>query len=115
LHDAWLEWLTITECTPDQQDPQRRHVELHARFINAYENGHIELVYKQVREYNLAKRFDERWWNQGHRHWLIDEIRLSERGLVLHEIRFDGARWLIECEDVEYRWLPLEANEENKG
>lgn len=46
---------------------------------------------------------------RGHGDWLIDEIRLSDRGLVLHEILFSsGARWLIESEDIEYTWEPSE-------
>jgi hypothetical protein len=39
----------------------------------------------------------------GHGDWLYDEIRLSERGLVLHEVEFSSnGHWLIECKDIKY-------------
>lgn len=41
--------------------------------------------------------------------WLYDEIRLSQRGYVLHEIEWScGSRWLIECGDVSYRLSRLD-------
>ncbi len=70
--------------------------------------------YQRVRTYTFTKRMSawrEQAPNQGHGDWLIDEIRLSEQGLVLHEVVFDGAHWLIECEDVVYTWLPFEQGE----
>lgn len=46
--------------------------------------------------------------NAGHGDWLIDEIRLSDRNLVHHEILFnDGNRWLIESKDIKISWLNL--------
>jgi hypothetical protein len=46
--------------------------------------------------------------NVGHGDWLTDEIRLSDRNLVLHEIEFSrGSRWLIEAEDIVYEWKPV--------
>jgi hypothetical protein len=37
-----------------------------------------------------------------------DEVRLSEPGLVLHEIEFLAREnWLIEREDIEASWEPL--------
>jgi hypothetical protein len=46
--------------------------------------------------------------NVGHRDWLVDEIRLSDRGLVVHEILFSrGALWTIEAADLRYEWLSL--------
>jgi len=45
----------------------------------------------------------------GHGDWLYDEIRLSARGYVLHEIEWSrGSRWLIESGDVAYKWSPLD-------
>jgi hypothetical protein len=78
--------------------------------LGAYHDGHIKLVYTKVRSYDLTigpKR--EAQAQRGHGDWLIDEIRLSDRELVLHEILFaSGARWLIESEDIEYTWEPAE-------
>ena len=113
-HDAWLDQLKIEEIVPDQAEIQQRHVDLYARLLGAYHNGYIELMYKRVQNYTLTKHM-HKWIqggiNHGHWDWLIDEIRLSEQGLVLHEVVFDGAHWLIECEDVEYTWLPFEQSE----
>ena len=111
-HDAWLESICIKEITTDKDDPQTRHLEIHVRLINGYHNGYIELLYQDVKSYNITKQVDLRWGgtspNQGHRDWLIDELRLSEHNLVLHEILFDGqTRWIIECKDIKYTWIPL--------
>lgn len=109
-HDAWLEQLTVEELAPDPNEVQQRHVEIHVRLLGAYHDGHIELVYKRVQNYTLTKHM-HKWMsgiNQGHHDWLIDEIRLSDQGFVLHEVMFDGAHWLIECEDVAYTWLPFQ-------
>lgn len=39
----------------------------------------------------------------------------SQRGFVLHEIEWScGSRWLIECSDVSYKWIPLVALEETQ-
>jgi len=44
----------------------------------------------------------------GHGDWLVDEVHLSERGYVGHEILFSrGARWRIEAFDLRYEWLSL--------
>jgi hypothetical protein len=39
---------------------------------------------------------------------MIDEVRLSDKGNVLHEVKFsEGSRWTIESEDIVYRWRPF--------
>lgn len=44
----------------------------------------------------------------GHGDWLTDEIRRSDRGLVLHEILFrTGNRWTLESADIVCRWEPI--------
>jgi hypothetical protein len=109
-HDAWLETLTITEPATGARQ-ERRRIDIHAHLLGAYHDGHIALAYRNVRSYTLAQPaptagppFPE----TGHGDWRDDEIRLSPRGLVLHEVVFSGGgQWLIECEDVLYEWRPF--------
>ena len=39
-----------------------------------------------------------------------DELRLSERGNLIHEIEWcgatDTASWIIDASDTEFRWVP---------
>ena len=84
-----------------------RSVEIVARLFAAYHDGHIELKYSNVESYSLASGVTD---GAGHGDWLSDEIRLSERGLVLQEVEWSrGGLWLIECGDVAYEWVPLES------
>jgi hypothetical protein len=84
---------------------QHRHIDIYVRLLGAYHDGHIELTYSNVRSYSLVGSH-----HNGHDDWLRDEVRLSEQGLVFHEIRFDsGSRWSIECVDIHYKWIPLQS------
>jgi hypothetical protein len=105
LHDGWLEELIIREPASGERN-EIRSLEIFVRLLAAYHDGFIELTYKNVRGYSLGKPVDSSLPN--HRDWLNDEIRLSENGLVLHEIIWESGEWLIECEDVIYEWKPLE-------
>ena len=103
-HDGWLELLTIREPASGPRQ-QVRTVEIVARLLTAYHDGHIEIKYSSVETYSLAQGVTA---GEGHGDWLYDEIRLSERGRVLHEIEWSrGGLWLIECGDVAYEWVPL--------
>ena len=77
--------------------------------LAAYHDGLIKLVYKDVQSYNFNTPANSTTgMRNGHGDWLIDEVRLSENGLVLHEILFStGVRWLIESADVTYHWEPM--------
>jgi hypothetical protein len=45
---------------------------------------------------------------KGHEGWMIDEARLSDLDYVVHEVEFSrGSSWLIESEDLLYRWRPF--------
>ena len=108
-HDAWVESLTIKEPSSGSGH-EYRSVELLLRLLGAYHDGHIEIVYSGVKNYSLTTPAEPEYPrpNVGHGDWLVDEVRLSERGLVEHEIRFSqGGRWLIECKDVTYQWIPF--------
>ena len=109
LHDSWVEWLKISE--PSSGDRHKiRSLEIEVRLLGAYHDGHMTLKYHGVQSYSLATPLEFKYppLDSGHGDWLQDEVRLSERGFVLHEIEFSrGSRWTIECEDIEWEWEPL--------
>lgn len=109
-HDSWLESLTICEPAVGER-LESREIEIRACLLGAFQDGHIELTYKRVKSYSLDAPFE--FENPprvrvGHGDWLIDEVRLSDRGFVIHEVMFSrGSHWVIECEDILYEWKPL--------
>jgi hypothetical protein len=104
-HDSWVETITIFEPA-DGETKDDRGLEIMVRLLGAFHDGFIELRYKGVFEYEMSGTSDESWpkIHRPHGDWLIDEIRLSENGRVIHEIKFTRARWLIQCEDIVYTW-----------
>lgn len=83
---------------------QFRTIEIKVVLLGAYHNGNIEITYKKVRQYSIAKE-DTR---SDHDDWIVDEIRLSEDGFVVHEIEWENKpNWIIECEDIEFKWKPF--------
>jgi hypothetical protein len=112
-HDSWVESLTVGEPSSGERR-QRRGVEIAARLLGAYHDGHILLTYKAVHGYLLKSPNDYASppLDAGHGDWLADEIRLSDGGLVLHEVEFSrGSRWVIECEDMTYDWEHMKESE----
>jgi hypothetical protein len=105
-HDAWLETLIVGEKKSER--PQQRNIEVQACFLGAYHDGYLKLVYKEVQSYSFDTPADFKLppFNVGHGDWLIDEVRLSDRGFMLHEIEFSrGTKWLVECIDFDYEWI----------
>jgi hypothetical protein len=105
-HDGWLESLSLTEPVSGARN-EVRSVSMRVRLLGAYHNGHIELLYPRVFGYRLSVNDGE----CGHHDWRYDELRLSARGHVIHEIEWyrlnEIGSWLIEASDVEFRWIPL--------
>jgi hypothetical protein len=103
-HDSWVEYLRIIEESAEKTRRQRTlHIEL--RLLGAYHDGFLDLNYVNVKKYSLNKNTS---WNS-HGDWLFDEVRLSDKNLVLHEVEFaSGEYWLIECEDIKFEWKPFE-------
>lgn len=82
-------------------------MEIDIRLLAPYHDGTTALKYRGVLTYSLEAPFVSLPRSIGHGDWLADEIRLSARGNVLHEVEFSrGSRWLIECEDIEWRYTP---------
>ncbi len=106
LHDAWVETCIISEPSSGERS-QIRRAEIHVRLLGAWHDGYIELRYKDVRRYSLVAPGLSPQTEWAHGDWLVDEIRLSEDGLVEHEVMFSTrSRWLIECVDIEHEWQP---------
>jgi hypothetical protein len=105
-HDSWLEASEFREHVSGGERHEIRSLSLTMRLVGAYHDGHIELRYPKVYAYSLASDGSD----GGHGDWRYDELRLSERGNLVHEIEWwsMGARctWLIEASDLELTWLP---------
>ena len=106
-HDAWLEKLCVAEI-PTKDRHRDRYTTIHIRLLGAYHDGHIELVYPQVFEYELESRYSQALGD-----WRYDEFRLSSNGQLIHEIEWaethpkqETPRWIITASDVEFRWIP---------
>jgi hypothetical protein len=99
-HDSWLEQLLMkVRAAGDRLE--ERVLDIHLRLLGPQHDGHIHLRYKSVTDFSLAGPFD----------WYYDELRLAPKdssARVVHEIRGSATtRWLIECEDILYKWTPL--------
>lgn len=108
LHDSWVECLTISESSSGNRR-EDRSLEIQVRLLGAYHDGYTTLKYHQVQSYSLSTPREPSLpsFDVGHGDWLHDEIRLSDRGFVLHEVEFSrGSRWTIECKDIERTWEP---------
>lgn len=104
-HDSWLESLVISEPSSGTRR-ETREIAIEMRLLGAYHDGYLRLSYCGVCSYSLS---GERTHSKlGHGDWLTDEIRRSDRGLVLHEILFrTGNRWTLESADIVCRWEPI--------
>lgn len=107
-HDAWVESLTVREIGSGNRT-QERQMEIEIVVLGAYHDGFLRLRYRDVKAYSFSMRGAEAAARPDMRHgdWLIDEVRLSDQGSVLHEIAFSrGGRWLIDCADLSSEWEP---------
>ncbi|MBA3614687.1 MAG: hypothetical protein M3Q62_06310 [Actinomycetota bacterium] len=109
-HDAWVEALVVAELSSGTRS-ETRDLEVRVRLLGALHDGHIELTYTKVQSYlfETPRKLEHPMRpSKGHEDWMIDEVRLSESGYVLHEVEFSrGSRWVIESEDLIYRWKPF--------
>jgi hypothetical protein len=115
-HDAWVDVITLKEVAQGR-DQATRELEMSVRLLNAQHTGYITFNYTGVARYSF-QMWDvtttplPQTSNRGHHDWLIDEIRLSESGLVVHEVVFAlGSHWLIECKSLSYDWMPISRGE----
>lgn len=113
-HDAWLEALEIYE-EKIPESTSKRTTNIKISLLGAYHDGIITIIYERVSLYYLNKtpgennRFGLMKGLNFHGDWLIDEIYLTNEGLIIHDIEFaNDARWTIHCEDIDYNWNPFE-------
>ena len=101
-HDSWVESLTIDEPGAGER-LQDRSLRISTRLLGAFHDGHLLLGYADVQTYSLESPKGR----AGHGDWLVDEIRLSDNGFVLHEVLFSNdSRWQIEAKDISCEWRP---------
>lgn len=102
-HDAWLESAVIREPSKGQRNEVRK-TRIRVRLLGARHDGHLELLYRRV----FAYRMDVGGAGYGHGDWRYDEFRVTGEGRLIHEIEWSGlGTWLIEAQDIEYRWIPF--------
>jgi hypothetical protein len=110
LHDSWLDSVTIAERHPSD-DQQPRMVQITISLLGPLDSGYAKIEYLDVVSYQMDAQFQEPKSGllPNHLYWAVDEVRLADKGRVVHEILWAAqARWLIECGDMRYRWLPIE-------
>ena len=75
-HDAWLEYVRISEASSGDREQYRR-IEIHVRLLASFHDGYIDLIYKDVQSYNLRTplSFSSPPLKVGHGDWLLDEVR----------------------------------------
>lgn len=101
-HDAWLESLTIREPAKGERR-EVRQIDITIHLLGAFQDGFIEMFYPNVSEYFVNTPANDLVGNHGD--WLIDEVRLSQKDQVVHEILFSrGAIVRITSTDIIYRW-----------
>ena len=112
-HDSWVESLAVLEPSSGDRS-EKRELEIRVRLLGAYHDRYLSLVYSGVRSYCLETPTDLKSppYGVGHGDWLYDEVRLSDRGYVLHEIEFSrGSRWTIECDNIDHQWEEIRATQ----
>jgi hypothetical protein len=101
-HDSWVESLTIDEPARGGR-LEDRSLHISTRLLGAFHDGHLLLGYADVQMYSLESPKAR----AGHGDWLVDEVRLSENGFVLHEVLLSNDnRWVIEAKDISCEWRP---------
>lgn len=100
-HDAWLQHLVLHETGRGERRQERRVV-LQVELFGAYHDLVLTFEYGGVHRYLL----DGKAVHEGHMDWRYDEFRIAESGRLVHEVEWcgasEGARWLIEADDVAF-------------
>ena len=103
FHDSWVESFRFLDSSLPNSGGGRAN-DLELVLLGAYHDGRIRIRYSNVHSAQLFLS-DAR---DGPIEIYRDEIRLSETGLVLHEIEFLARdNWIIECDDIEQQWEPF--------
>jgi hypothetical protein len=103
-HDSWLESFAIKERVTGERD-QKSTADIESLFLGSFHDGLFSLTYRDVRTYSLQLE-PHAPAGRAHGDWLVDEVTLTDEGLVRHEIEFERASLTVICADLEYRGLP---------
>jgi hypothetical protein len=104
-HDGWLQSLFFSASAAE---PKKRPLTLQIRLLGAYHDAYVEFTYPQIFGYTLEGPSSAVLGD-----WLYDEFRITSKNHLVHEIEWagsgnaTGARWIIEADDVEFRWFPI--------
>ena len=97
LHDAWLEQLIISEKANGVRGEIRR-LEIDLYLLGPFHDRRIHLHYTGVKQYSCS--MSPNAGRATHGDLFTHEIRLSDAGLIIHELEFEkGAVLTIECTD----------------
>jgi hypothetical protein len=104
LHDAAFLGLTQAGWSlPEDPQPGAQGT-LEVRLFGSRRNGILRFDYQSATRLQWAvKRAEQPDYGDA----LVDEVRLSEHGVVVHEIAFEHATLVIECVDLTATWEPL--------
>ena len=106
-HDAWLESVEVTELAQGERS-EIRSTKIVIKLLGAYHDGQIIFRYVGVKHFSLEGPACDR----GLGDWLNDDFSTTEAGLITHRIVWAGnagkttAQWTIECESLNYEWIP---------
>ena len=113
LHDAWLEYLTISEPSTGERNEVRK-LEIIIMLLGPCHDRNIQLKYFNVEKYDFsspARPGEPRFTHTAHGDLHTHEVRISKTGLIEHELLFErGTCILIECKDLEHSEIKIEAS-----
>ncbi len=119
LHDAWVEFVTIREPATGERS-EHRHLQIDVCLLGPHHDRRIWLTYQHVKSYTLRMPREIQqsfldWKGQpasffsltnedGHGDLYTHEVRISDKGFVIHELSFiGGSNMTIECSDILHR------------
>ena len=101
-HDSWLEEAVIEEPSTGLRH-EIRHTCLSLSLLGAYHDLQISIRYRGV----TSLKIDATGLAGGLGNWRYDEFRITEEGLLIHEVEWMSARthstWVVVAEDIDYR------------
>ena len=102
LHDAWLEWILVSEPATGARS-EIRSTQIECRFLGPYHDQFIEIKYLGVSSYKLLSA-DQSSTNNAvaHGDLLMHEVRV-DGAHVIHEMVFsNGATFEIMCQTFKH-------------
>jgi len=87
-HDAWIQEIKIKEIAEGERNEIRK-IQIEIILLGAYHDRLLKVTYEDVSTYSIMSAN-----GQTHGDWIVDEISLSEAGLVVHEIKFRHGSFL---------------------